>query len=229
MAIAHTQPKTILFLGATGGCALSALRQALQAKQTCLALVRTPSKLNALLTPEEQSQVHIHQGNAHDLSAIRRVLVNPSRPNALVDYIVSSIGNPVSWEGMRNLDAEVCRKGLTILLQAIAELRDESLTGNPHIIALSSTGLSSFHRDIPLAMVPLYKAILAVPHRDKKAMEDALIRSTETWTIVRASALTDGIGGKTTVRAGMEDPVEGKVESKAVGYTISREDVGRWI
>src|SRR4051794_17817351 len=100
MAITPIQPKAILFLGATGGCALSALRQALKAQQTCIALARTPSKLQALLTPEEQSQVHIHEGNAHDISTIRRVLAHPSRANSLVDFVVSSIGNAVSWEGM---------------------------------------------------------------------------------------------------------------------------------
>jgi hypothetical protein len=105
----------------------------------------------------------------------------------------------------------------------------DSHTGNPHIIALSSTGLSSFPRDIPLAMVPLYQAILHLPHRDKKTTEDMHSASSETWTIVLASALTSGLGGKTAVQAGREDSARGKMERKEMGYTISWEDVGKWI
>ncbi|KAK0614489.1 hypothetical protein B0T14DRAFT_539932 [Immersiella caudata] len=172
MAIAPIQPKAILFLGATGGCALSALRQSL-----------TPALPSS--APHEISRVHIHQGNAHDLSAIRRVLVHPSRPDSLIDYVVSSIGNAL------------------------------------------------LHPRHPLPMVALYKTIFAIPHRGKKAMEDALITSNGTWTIIRASALTNGIGGKTAVRAGLENPVKGAMGRKGVGYTILRgdgEEAGRkWV
>lgn len=69
--------------------------------------------------------------------------------------------------------------------------------------------------------------MLKVPHEDKVIMEDDLVNSGETFTVVRASLLVDG-ESKKPVRVGIEDPKSGR-ESKAIGYTISREDTGRWI
>ena len=58
-------------------------------------------------------------------------------------------------------------------------------------------------------------------------MEEMVVRSGEEgvvrgWTVVRASLLTNGKPAEERVRVG----TQGK---PAVGYTISREDVGRWI
>ena len=58
-------------------------------------------------------------------------------------------------------------------------------------------------------------------------MEDRLVASQEAYTIVRASLLTNGESTK-EIRVGIEDPKTGQ-ESKAIGYTISREDTGKWI
>ena len=85
-------------------------------------------------------------------------------------------------------------------------------------------------------MIPLYHWMLAVPHKDKKAMEDLLLaemakpvqeRAIEDFVIIRPSLLTDGKRlGTEKVRVGEE----GKETAKpAVGYTISRDDVGGWI
>ncbi|KAK5655632.1 hypothetical protein OQA88_5563 [Cercophora sp. LCS_1] len=221
--------KTIFFLGATGGCGLSAMRRSLAAGHTCIALCRTPSKLTAILPPSEHPNLIIVEGNAHSSEPVRQGLIHPTAPKAFVDYVISSIGNAVSWEGMRNADADVCRKGMELIISTMNALRKEGYTGRPRILGVSSTGISDFARDLPIAMIPLYKVALAIPHRDKKAMENVLIESGEDWTVVRPSALTNGKGGETTVRDGMEDPIAKKVESKAIGYTISREDTGKWI
>ncbi|KAK3360459.1 hypothetical protein B0T25DRAFT_565347 [Lasiosphaeria hispida] len=223
-------PKTILFLGATGGCVLSTLRRSLAAGHTCIALCRTPSSLLSKLTPAEQAAVHISQGNAHDAAALRAALSDPSvPPHTLVDYVISGIGNPVTKEGVLHPDVDVCRKGMEVLLEVVAGLRGEGFTGRVRVLGISSTGVSDFGRDIPIAMIPLYKVMLHVPHKDKKGMEDLLVASGEEWTVVRPSWLTNGEGGVTDVRAGMEDPERKEVVTKAVGYTISREDVGKWI
>ena len=58
-------------------------------------------------------------------------------------------------------------------------------------------------------------------------MEERFVSSQETFTIVRASLLTDGESNK-EIRVGIENPKTGR-ESSAIGYTISREDTGRWI
>ncbi|KAK2037466.1 NAD(P)-binding protein [Colletotrichum somersetense] len=228
MSSAH--PKTILFLGATGGCGLSALRRSLDAGFTCIALCRTPSKLASILLPEQYPNLRIAQGNAHDADAVARHLVSPMDPTRFVDVVVSSIG---AWFGMRKMnfeDVHVCEKGMVILLDALGKLRAEKrVSGNPCILALSTTGISKFARDTPFIIAPLYKGLLHVPHEDKRAMEELLFASNESWTVVRPSLLTNGKEQPSSaVRVGIEDPVKG-VEQLAIGYTISREDVGRWI
>lgn len=61
----------------------------------------------------------------------------------------------------------------------------------------------------------------------EKTLTDAMAGTTEAWirgvVIVRSSLLTDGPAlGKATVRVGSE-------RKPAIGYTISREDVGQWV
>lgn len=136
----------------------------------------------------------------------------------------------------------ICRTAASTILSALALLQPPS---KPLLLVLSTTGISSGPRDVPLAFYPFYKTLLANPHKDKSAMEKTLTDAfanattnatattdpnpnpTESWirgvVIVRASLLTNGPAlGKEKVRVGSE----GK---PAVGYTISREDVGQWV
>lgn len=222
-----TTPKAVLFLGATGGCGFSTLRRSLEAGHTCIALCRTPSKLSAKLPAELRNKVKLEQGNAHDASAVARCLINPSDPSRVVDMVITSIGGAFSFKTGID-DAHVCEKGAKALLEALERVRKSGATGSPRIVGVSSTGISDAGRDIPLLMVPLYKGLLAVPHKDKKMLEELLVGSGEQWTIVRPAFLTDGPAvGK--VRAGVEDLVAHKFEKKEIGYTISREDVGKWM
>lgn len=106
----------------------------------------------------------------------------------------------------------------------------------PLFLVHSSTGISAGPRDVPLAFLPLYKLLLANPHKDKSNMEKTVTEAmsppgsssdSEPWirgfVIVRASFLTNGPAlGKTKVRVGSE-------QKPVVGYTISREDVGQWV
>ncbi|KAK4039417.1 oxidoreductase AflX [Parachaetomium inaequale] len=228
-----TSPKTILFLGATGGVCLAALRRALAANHTCIALCRTPSNLTAQL-PENSSSnpnLHIIQGDARDPSVLATCLVHPSDATRLVDTIISSIGARPTLRGMS--DPHVCETGMEALLAALRRVREErGVTGNkPRLVAVSSTGISDVARDLPYLMVPLYKVVLHNAHMDKKAMERLVMGSGEytEWTLVRGSLYTNGPATEGLVRVGMEDPVKGVVERVAIGYTISREDVGKWV
>lgn len=76
---------------------------------------------------------------------------------------------------------------------------------------------------------PLYKLLLARPHKDKRDMENLLSAAAAAqeqirdFVIVRCSFMTNGpVYGEAKVRVGTEEKPE-------VGYTISREDVGKWI
>ena len=103
----------------------------------------------------------------------------------------------------------------------------------PLVTAVSTTGMSA-KRDIPIAMIPLYHWLLPIPHADKKVMEESVEKAKaegviRDFVIVKASLLTDGKKlGLDKVRVGWEG---GEADGKgpAVGYTVSREDVGGFI
>ena len=219
-----THPKTVAFLGASTGVGLSALKHTLAAGHRCIALCRIPSKLTAIFPPERHPNLKVVQGNAHDIAAVSKCLV--AEKGKLVDEIISTIGGKFILSKITIDDKEVCRKGMITMLDALAQLRNGGATGKPHIVVCSTTGMSRFGRDIPLAMIPLYHVLLKVPHEDKKIMEDLLVESGEAYTIVHASWLVDGETSR-EIRVGVEDPKTGR-ESKAIGYTISREDAGKW-
>ncbi|KAH6612227.1 hypothetical protein B0J18DRAFT_76553 [Chaetomium sp. MPI-SDFR-AT-0129] len=262
-------PKTILFLGATGGVGLSALRRALYAGHTCIALCRTPSNLTsqlpAELVPSEaptnntntntnnNTNLHIITGNAHDPAALTRCFSTVPSP---IDTIVFSLGAYPTLRGMS--DPHVCEKGMGVLLDVLRAQRDTQESGRdyqpPHLIAISTTGISSLGRDIPLLVVPLYKVVLHTAHEDKRGMERLVVaagtgssylpsekgkQQTGTgetkgeglvrFTLVRGSLYTSGPETEGLVRVGVEDVGKGVVESRELGYTISREDVGKWV
>ncbi|ELR03147.1 hypothetical protein VC83_08465 [Pseudogymnoascus destructans] len=234
-----SMPKlTTLILGSTGGCALAFLVRALNAGYDCNALVRTPSKLMALLDSKGVSfstidrHLTVHTGNSRDAAAIGPALLIRNRP---VDLILSAVGGAPKFSRFMVPsidDPLVCSTSMEALLSAVRTMRAPT---KPIVVAISATGISNFGRDIPLAMVPLYHWLLAVPHADKKAMEVALSDDVSSaspavgaFIGVRPSLLTDGTTkGVAGVKVGIES-AEG-FESLAVGYTVSREDVGNWI
>lgn len=216
-------PKTLLFLGATGGVGLSTLRRSLLAGHVCIALVRTPSRLTALLSTLASSpNLHLIPGNAHS-PTLTQALVKDGK---VVDMVITSIGGKPDFKTMSIDDPTVCEVGMRTLLQALATVRKGE---GVRIVVLSTTGITELGRDVPLLFVPLYHVLLKNPHKDKKVLEDLVSRSGESFTIVRPSLLTDGREDGGVVRVGVEDVLGKTVESKAVGYTISREDVGKWI
>ncbi|CAN8097890.1 unnamed protein product [Discula destructiva] len=233
-------PKTVAFVGASNGVGHFALKHTLAAGYQCIALCRTPSTLTDVLPLASHPNLRVIQGNAHDITAVCELIRKPD--GTLVDTIVSTIGaKPTLSTSMFADAAEVCQKGMTTLMAALAKVRSESgrpaaaaaaaatataTTGRPHIIACGTTGMSKFGRDIPLAQIPLYKVLLATPHADKRVMEDTLVASGELFTIVRCGWLLDGEKGR-PIRVGIEDPEKG-VEVRELGYAISREDAGKW-
>ena len=220
-----THRKTVAFLGASTGVGLSALKHTLAAGQRCIALCRIPSKLTAIFPPETTPNLQIVQGNAHDTAAVSNCLL--AEKGKLVDEIISTIGGKFIFSRLTIDDSKVCGKGMASLLEALAQLRSGGATGKPHIVTCGTTGMSHFGRDLPFAMMPLYYILLKVPHEDKKVMEDRFVESGEAFTIIHASWLVDGETSR-EIRVGVEDPKTGR-ESRAIGYTISREDAGKWV
>lgn len=221
----NSNTKAVAFFGASTGVGLSALKHSIAAGLQCTALCRTPSKLEAIFPAGSTSNLKIIEGDAHDITSVTECI--RTEDGNLVDMIITTIGSRPIWYKMTLEDPDCCRKGAAVLLDAITQLRNQGATGHPYIVPFSTTGMSKFGRDYPLAMFPIYVWLLKAAHEDKKIMEDRFIASGETFTILRGSILTDG-ETKKTVRVGIEDPKAGR-ESTAIGYTISREDSGRWI
>lgn len=221
-----TNTNTIAFFGASGGVGLSALKHSVAAGHQCIALCRDPSKLTAIFAPESTPNLKIVQGNAHDVQAVSKCLL--AEPGKLVDLIITTIGSRPVLSKLTLEDPQCCRKGAATMLEALAQLRRDGALGHPHIIPFSTTGLSRFGRDVPFAMVPIYHVMLKVPHEDKRIMEDTFSDSGETFTIIRASMLADGETDK-QVRVSTEDPKTGREAKAEIGYTITREDAGKWI
>ncbi|KAK2605709.1 hypothetical protein N8I77_008531 [Diaporthe amygdali] len=227
-----SSPQTILFLGATGGSGFSCLRRSIAAGHSCIALCRTPSRLTDMM-PESQRHapnLRIEQGNVVDRDTLARCLVRSDRPGSLVDAVVYTIGGKFSFSKMSNDEFHVCEDGMKALVGALHDARSlAAATGSPFIVAMSTTGMSAHGRDYPASLWPIYGLMLKQPHKDKTAMEALLVGSGEAFTIVRASLLTSADESNKPIRVGVEDPKAHKLESKEVGYTISREDVGKWI
>ncbi|KAI1804304.1 NAD(P)-binding protein [Daldinia bambusicola] len=230
--------KTIAFLGASGGIGLGALTRALAGGHKCIALCRTPSKLADKFPSDKYPNLRIVQGNAHDSSTVAQCLVDGSKP---VDAIVSTIGGVLKLSCMTLDDPHVCEKGMAALLEAVSLVRQQhSLTAQqwrPRINVVSTCGISQAARDVPVLFMPMYKLMLRVPHADKIVMESLLTKGAAadpdpdregdgdggyTYSIVRPSFLVDEPQPQREIRVGLGD-------APAVGYTISRDDAGRWI
>jgi hypothetical protein len=217
--------KTVAFFGATRGVGLSALKHNLAAGNRCVAMCRNPDTLKGLLTQDQLTKLDLRKGDIRDAATVEQCLRTSS--GALVDTVVFSVGAAPIISKLTIDDPLVCREGIIVVLDAIAQLRRDGVSGRPHVIACSTTGLSRFGRDLPLLMMPLYHVALKKPHEDKQNMEDSLVASGERFTVVRMSLLTDGETDR-TVRVGIEDAKTGR-EVTEIGYTITREDAGKWI
>ncbi|KAF4446579.1 hypothetical protein F53441_9806 [Fusarium austroafricanum] len=218
-------PKTITFFGASTGVGLSALKHTLAAGYSCIALCRDASKLETLVPTKTHPNLRIVQGNAHDIKAVASCLRKAD--GSIVDEVLTTIGSKPIIHKMTVEDPNCCRVGMAVLLDALARVRQEGAIGRPRITCFGTTGVSDFGRDYPLVLYPIYAIALHVPHQDKKIMETKLADSGEDFTIVRASLLVDG-ETESPVRVGIEDPKTGR-ESLEIGYTISREDAGKWL
>ncbi|KAL6719807.1 hypothetical protein ACLMJK_001728 [Lecanora helva] len=218
----------IAFYGATGGSTIAALVPALKAGYDCTALARTPSKLKSMLAERGvsdasvQQHLTISQGDVLNVESCKGPLSLNGRP---ADIVISGIGIVNMKEAFSAIT--LCGDAVTNILEALKQLKPAK---KPLFVVVSTTGITSGPRDVPLLFVPLYKLLLANPHRDKERMEKALVDNAQSSesvvggsVIMRASLLLNGPAhGGSKVRVGTE-------QAPAVGYTINREDVGLWM
>jgi hypothetical protein len=208
------------------------------AELTIIPVARTPEKLTKVLEKEGithsqiSSQLTIVTGDIRSQSDVAKVLF-PDDSNIPVDIVVSGIGAYPEikwWGGISSKDPNLCEEAILVILSVLSS-RSQG-PKKPFVVTIGTTGISKLGRDNPWLMVPLYKGLLGEAHRDKEKMENAVVKAFEEqridgYTLVHASALTTGkLWGHEHVRS----EIEGKQWSgKAIGYTISRKDVGNWI
>ncbi|KAJ3234858.1 hypothetical protein HDU81_001072 [Chytriomyces hyalinus] len=194
-------------------------------------------------------------GDVRDIKSVKATLqpVFPSSERGnnnsarLVDIVMSGIGSMPKLqanvlEPVTLHDPTICKDAAETIVRALEEIRrtDAVHFKPPSMIAISTTGIDKNSRDLSILLIPLYHWLLAVPHLDKMELEKAVVGGVEGKVLaahftVRPSLLTDGKAkGSGAVRVGAVSSchsVEGNVAegSPAIGYTISRTDVGNWI
>ncbi|KAM5466947.1 hypothetical protein MauCBS54593_005566 [Microsporum audouinii] len=242
----------IAFIGSTGGCANSCLAHTLKGGYNVVALARTPSKLTDQLKVQGidqsviDSQLTIVQGDVNDIEAVKRTVAPACNDGVLVPTIISGIGSTPKLQAsiMQPVtlnDPNVCEKATSNVISAVREVQSAAEGAGrpktqPFFSVVSTTGISKTE-DVPLAFRPLYHYFLAVPHKDKLKMEEAVFNAVADPSpaarlfsgvmTVRPSLLTGDFNiatgkGWKTLRVGTDD-------KPAVGYTIQRADVGEWM
>ena len=202
-----------------------------------------PQKLADMLKAKGVAQSTIDQyltittGSISDTGAVKAALLH-KRPSSdgnqeevLADMILSGIGSVPTFR----TEMTLCRDAVETILRGLNELQSSQPLGTtkPCLVLLSTTGISTKKRDVPLAFLPLYHLFLFRPHADKRNMEKVVKahwndtsekdRVIGGYMLIRPSLLTDGREfGLESIRVGMDS-------KPAIGYTISREDVGLWI
>ena len=244
---------TIAFFGSTGGCVNACLVHSLRAGYHAVALVRTPSKLEKQLRAQGISQeviscqLTIIEGNALDVTDVKCALTADGSID-LVTTIISGIGPAPKvqfsiWRPLQIFTLDnptVCATATKALFNALQELyvANPSLASTkPLVAAIATTGITRGPEDVPLLMRFLYHRILAVPHADKKNMEemyrnnmaelDENKRLFRSFTGIRPTLLTGGLSVNDA--AGLSKVRTGTEPNPATGYTIRRADVGHWI
>lgn len=236
--IMASEQSVFAFFGATGGCANACLALTLKNGYRATALARTPSKLTNMLKEQgldEQtinSNLDIVEGSITDVTAVKRTLF-PN--NKLVSKIVFGIGGTpklqLSLFTPITLDnPTVCTDGVNSISKALRDVYEQNGdVGKPLIVVVSSTGTKGA-KDIPKAYTFWYHGLLSVPHSDKTNMEKAVLYSASELfngtVIVRPTLLT---GDQNISSADQSKVKAGTEKNPAIGYTISRADVGQWI
>ncbi|EEH22973.1 hypothetical protein PABG_05184 [Paracoccidioides brasiliensis Pb03] len=238
----------LAFFGATGGCANACLTYALKNRYKASALARNPSKLQTLLLSQGLDQATIDanltiiQGDAGDVEAIKRTLSPESNNGRVVSTIISGLGATPKLQASLTKpltidQPNICESATTSILSSLAALQPSTATeqqSKPILVIVSSTGISSGPNDVAFMLRPLYH-LLAVPHEDKKKMEQLVFGGPDSPSgrLLRGavSVRPTLLGGDHSISSGkgwMTLKV-GTEKEPAVGLGIQRADVGEWI
>ncbi|KIW16208.1 hypothetical protein PV08_06259 [Exophiala spinifera] len=245
---------TVAFFGATGGVANAILVHTLLSGHRALALVRTPSKLRDQLNAQGleaaviDNNLTIVQGNALDVANVKETLL-ASPDGAFPTYIVTGLGGTPSltfdWchpGHIATLDnPTICETAARTLVAALREIYTSKeaplqAIAKPALVFVSTTGISRGVEDVPFAMRFFYHQALAVPHIDKKKMEDVYRGEMEkgegegvfrTVVGIRPTLLSGSVNYKDV--KGLKSLKVGTESKPALGFNVKRADVGHWV
>lgn len=231
----------IAFFGATGGCANSCLTYSLKNGYDCVALARTPAKLNKMLKEQGVSddiimkKLTIIKGDIQNINSIIEVLGGNDSSNS-VSAIISGIGGApalqYSFTTPVTLDnPNICTEFTKNLILAMNKLKQTNNFKKPLLAVVSTTGITSGPDDLPFGYHILYKYLLKIAHLDKTRMENILNEAAAENlfskiiiirpTLLIGSHLVEKGIGYLKLKVGTEN-------SPVSGYYISRADVGEW-
>ena len=237
-------------------CPLSSPRYNSQPSNN-LPVARDPKKLRAnlettLKVPASAIDTYltIIPGDGKNEVAVSTTLRNPLDQTKLVDTILFGIGTVPKYRAsltapITMADKTVCEDCTRTIFASLSSLAAQGIESTaagtkPLYITVSTTGISNKQRDVPAALWPLYHWTLAVPHDDKKKMEALVLanrgRYLRDCVIVRPTLLMNGAPkGLDKIRVGWEWAAQESERSglkepgPALGYSISRSDVGLFI
>ncbi|KIW49291.1 hypothetical protein PV05_10984 [Exophiala xenobiotica] len=242
----------VAFFGATGGVTNAILVHTLLAGMHATALVRTPSKLRKQLESQGldsallDSNLTMIEGNALDVASVKKTLLAHAQ-GSLPQYIVTGLGGSpaltFNWRHPGHIatldNPTICETAARTLVTGLREIYAEQPALKAHkplLTFISTTGVSRGPEDVPLAMRFLYHQSLAVPHKDKKAMENVYRGEMEKGQ--QESVFRNIVGIRPTLlagtvsytdAAGLEGVKVGTESKPALGYSIKRADVGHWV
>ncbi|KAL6245579.1 hypothetical protein RBB50_007578 [Rhinocladiella similis] len=251
----------VAFFGATGGVANAVLVHTLLSGHQAVALVRTPSKLRDQLTSQGLDAALIDgnlamvQGNALEVASVKKTLL-ASPGGAFPTHIVTGLGGTPSltfdWchpGHIATLDnPTVCETAAKTLVAALREIYADERVGassppktrkaKPLLAFVSTTGISRGVEDVPFAMRFLYHQALAIPHADKKKMEDVYRGEMDEGTGEGEGVFRNVVGIRPTLLSGSVDYKDAKgleglkigtESAPALGFNVKRADVGHWV
>jgi hypothetical protein len=195
----------------------------------------------------------ISVGDAKNPEDVANALVHPAQPTRLVDMIVFAVGAYIKPQlsllrpfVLPPADVSVTQDCMRALFSAIDSLlakRPKIAATKPLIVVVTATASKDVWGSVPWPWLcaPLYKWLLRSPEEDKRNMED-IVRSdggghVRSYVLMRPAILTDGVErGVVKVRVGWLWDTQGemgvereKAPGPAVGWSIGRRDVGRWM
>lgn len=206
-------------------------------------VARNKTKLVTYLTTEysiTDSQISNHltivEGNIRDEASVTATLFPAANSNISADLIIYGIGaSPtIKWRYIVPKvyldDPTICEDGMNVVISALKSNGAVKADGRgkPSLVALSTIGTTA-EKDVPWLYYPVYFWFVVEPLTGKVRMEKVILSAGDSgviggYAIVKPTILTDGEErGTKKVKAALQG------ELGAMGYTISRRDVGAYI